>query len=222
MAVPPFVIYYRSGQIKNVFCNLTVPFVVNISCPLYSLDIYVPYCSIFTFLRCLLMDLIHLLSSHFMCVNERTMILLTKNLDVVFIQEGHLTKQNKLLYEAEWGNKWYGTTGSGSKLGTAILINPKCKINVKRCFIDKQGRYVICLIEHEDKMITMCNLYAPNIDDPVFFEHVFKATNEFPTENIIIGGDFNLTLNTDIDRLNSSVNNHKSAKFILQFIEDND
>ena len=80
---------------------------------------------------------------------------------------------------------------------------------------------MICLIEHEDKLITMCNLYAPNIDDPVFFEHVFKATNEFPTENIIIGGDFNLTLNTDIDRLNSNVNNHKSAKFILQFMEDN-
>jgi len=60
--------------------------------------------------------------------------------------------------------------------------------------VDPNGRFVICDIETNSKLLTLANVYAPNEDDPVFFQAVFGHLPSFHCEEIIIGGDFNLVL----------------------------
>ena len=46
----------------------------------------------------------------------------------------------------------------------------------------------------------MVVLYAPNDDDPSFFLNFFDHFNDFKCDEVIIGEDFNLVLDLDIDK----------------------
>ena len=58
--------------------------------------------------------------------------------------------------------------------------------------------------------MAVSNIYAPNIDSPGFFENIFKKTLELQAVHYIIGGDFNLMLNNDLDSYGRKTNNEKS------------
>ena len=45
----------------------------------------------------------------------------------------------------------------------------------------------------------ICNLYAPNKDDPNFFDTFFTEVNNFSNANLILG-DWNLLLNDLLDK----------------------
>ena len=71
----------------------------------------------------------------------------------------------------------------------------------------------------------MCflNLYAPNKDDPDFFQRVFDKVFELEG-NKIIAGDFNTVLDAKHDRVTVSdkaFNNSKAADYINGFLEQN-
>ena len=51
-------------------------------------------------------------------------------------------------------------------------------------------RFIICDIKTKQKHITLATIYAPNNDDPTFFEGFFQQLSDFKCEEIIIGGDF--------------------------------
>ena len=48
--------------------------------------------------------------------------------------------------------------------------------------------------------MTLATIYAPNDDDPSFFEGFFSHLQDFQCEDIILGGDFNLILNLEKDK----------------------
>ena len=43
------------------------------------------------------------------------------------------------------------------------------------------------------------NIYAPNTDDPAFFDSVLTQVDQFEFQSIIWGGDFNCVLNVNLD-----------------------
>ena len=43
----------------------------------------------------------------------------------------------------------------------------------------------------------MATLYAPNEDEPSFFQDLFDHLSDFQCDDLIIGGDFNLILDLD-------------------------
>ena len=53
--------------------------------------------------------------------------------------------------------------------------------------------------------LTLANIYAPNVDDPEFFKEVRNKIEGLPNDNRIIGGDINLVLNLDLDKLGRSL-----------------
>ena len=61
------------------------------------------------------------------------------------------------------------------------------------------------------------NLYAPNIDDPIFLFKYYRQFNYFnESDNFIMCGDFNLVLNPSADYENYRINNHiKKARDII-------
>ena len=143
-------------------------------------------------------------------------------LDVVFLQETHVTKKNKGLWETEWGKKWFISQGTTASRGTVITSNPKSKVVLSNVSRDNDGRYIICSAKIENVVYTLCNLYAPNQDSPEFFEKIIKTLENYSSDHVIIGGDFNLTLNSTLDRYKSKHEHQNSQNLLTEYINEND
>ena len=132
--------------------------------------------------------------------------------DILCLQETHSTCDQEQEWISDWGNKQvFFCHGTSNSKGVCILFaNNKSTFKVKDCVKDCNGHYIILLIETENKVnMLLCCLYAPNQDSPAFFQELENQLVNFDSPKIIIG-DFNLVLNTEIDRNGSTRNNVKA------------
>ena len=126
---------------------------------------------------------------------------------------------------SEWELQWQGdhcfwSHGESNARGAAILIKRNTQIQVQKSVIDDRGRYVIIQYEEVGEKFVLVNIYAPNEDDPAFFLQVFKHMEEFDGRRIITG-DFNLTMQSELDRTsNNSNNNENAAEIVRKYMED--
>ena len=75
---------------------------------------------------------------------------------------------------------------------------------------------IIDLTISKEISLRLINIYAPNTDKPAFFEHVENLLLNHNNDYTIICGDFNMTLDPDMDSLNYiSLNNPRSRQFVL-------
>ena len=79
-------------------------------------------------------------------------------------------------------------------------------------YIDPAGRYIICDLMANGKLVTLVNVYAPNEDDPDFFETVAEHIEDFQKDEVVIGGDFNLVLNVEKDKKGGLPRTHNKAR----------
>ena len=82
----------------------------------------------------------------------------------------------------------------------AILFKNNFDFVLNKDYADPDGRFIILDIKTADLNFTLVNLYAPNEDDPHFFQNVKNRILEFDCDNIILGGDFNLIKNAKLDK----------------------
>mgnify|MGYP000512510297 CR=1 FL=1 len=72
----------------------------------------------------------------------------------------------------------------------------------------------------QGKSIILVALYGPNDDKPEFFKSLMNKINLFDNASIIIGGDFNVPLDYDMDTLNyinkNNLNKNAKIKSILE------
>ena len=136
------------------------------------------------------------------------------------LQEVHCSAKTSKLWSTQWGGRGFFSSGNSSSKGVGILIKPKSKIKVNKVLTDHDGRYVICNIELEEIKYTICCIYAPNCDSPEFFQSVLKTVEKISEPNVIIGGDFNVVLDVDKDRLNSKSNNYRACEYLNMYMND--
>lgn len=116
--------------------------------------------------------------------------------DIMFLQETHLNKKSHGRLRTKWIGQICHSTFSCKARGTAILIRKGIPFLQKKTITDKEGRYVIVIGEIQNTSLTLVNIYAPNIDSPIFFQKVFAISQT----NLVIGGDFNAVLDPYLDR----------------------
>ena len=88
---------------------------------------------------------------------------------------------------------------------------------------DDNGRYIILNACIGDKEVTLANLYAQNEDTPEFFLEIIEHIENFPNDNRIIGGDFNLVLNLEIDKNGGRLStNLRARNTISLWMEETD
>ena len=140
--------------------------------------------------------------------------------DITFLQETHSTENDEKIWESEWGGQIVFSHGTNQARGVCILLDKK--LDYKILSIDKinnDGRCIIIEIKVNEIILVLCNVYAPNRDTPHFFHEIAAKLMHFP-ENKIILGDFNLTLDVNLDRLNTYHNNSNSQLVLEQMIQD--
>ena len=81
----------------------------------------------------------------------------------------------------------------------------------------------MCDFKTNEKLITIATIYEPNEDDPGFFERFHDHLRDFQCDDIIIGGDFNLVLDIDMDKKRGLAKTHtKGVKVIKDHMAELD
>ena len=119
---------------------------------------------------------------------------------IYLLPETHSSENTNSGQSSEWGLKSLFTSQSTPSRGVAILFNNNFSFQLQRSFLDNRARFIICDIKTNEKLITLATLYAPNEDDPGFFERLHDHLRDFLCDDIIIGGDFNLVVDMGIDK----------------------
>ena len=90
----------------------------------------------------------------------------------------------------------YFCHGSKHSKGVAILFNPRLKVLVENQICCENGRILILQFSIDAHEFMCANIYAPNNDNAqiIFFKQLRSLLEQFPSHNIIVGGDFNCPL----------------------------
>ena len=135
-----------------------------------------------------------------------------KNFEIILLQETHSTEKVEKLWEMEWGNKIEWLHGTNRSKGLAILLKNNLNYDLIKTYQDPHGRFLFLEIKVKNSCLTIANIYGPNVDDFDFFRNMFVKLNDFSKNEILMGEDFNVILNNDLDKLNGSPHKNKLAR----------
>lgn len=89
--------------------------------------------------------------------------------DIAYIQESHLPDSEHEKLGRTWADKvYFSSHSSGNKRGVAVLINRRLNFTHISHYADTEGRYILVNGIIDGMHISLCNIYAPNEDDPAF------------------------------------------------------
>lgn len=146
--------------------------------------------------------------------------------DIVFLQETYASKEVEQIWSNEWGSKIYFSHGTTNARGVAFAVAKNFQEQIEGYWNDKDGRFIALFVKFEDKKVMFINIYAPNEDIPIFFTDIFAFLDNDNVEfdECIIGGDFNTTLNLQLDRRSDNpIDTHvKKRNIILEFLEQSE
>ena len=146
----------------------------------------------------------------------------TKKFDIYFLQDTHLEKNMESIVRSEWGYEcWFSSFNSRSR-GVAILFNNTFEFNLLKTVSDPDGNYIIMHVTVNSSNYVLVNVYAPNRNEPDFFRNINQLVQDFDCNNIIIGGDWNLLIDNNIDGKNYlHINNPRSKEEVKEIILNN-
>lgn len=140
-------------------------------------------------------------------INKRKAIFLflkDKRADFYLLQETHSLKSDHNLWKSQWGQDIWLSHGTNRSAGVAILKgNFRGKIVHTEC---NNGRWLILILEDSNMQYILANIYGTNCKSTnslLFNELEIRIVNlstKYVNAKIIIGGDFNVVPNDNLDR----------------------
>ena len=88
-----------------------------------------------------------------------------------------------------------------NKAAVCFLFNNNFNFQFQRVYTDPARRFITCDIKVNEKPLTLANMYAPNEDNPSFFQSFLDHFVDFRCEDIIISGDFNLVMDQNSSKM---------------------
>ena len=142
--------------------------------------------------------------------------------DICLLQETHATNNDCYIWSNQWGNKCLYANGDSNARGVSCLLTKNIVKGIKDVYRDIQGRYLILKIMIGEYSYCVANVYAPNYDCPSFFTEVYNIIKECDCTHSIIGGDFNLVLDSELDRSENTLYNRQAHETLSSIMmEDN-
>ena len=147
----------------------------------------------------------------------------SKRYSICMLQDTHFTENEEVYIRSQWGYECYFSNHNSQSRGVATFINNNfdCKvINVEK---DTNGNLLILNCKFGEKNVTLFNIYGPNRDNPEFYQNIHEKMSQYEDSLFILGGDFNLILNPEIDTFNYvNVNNPNARISVLNLMIEND
>lgn len=144
-----------------------------------------------------------------------------KKYNIICLQDVHIESNMESYVKSEWGYNIYLSPYTGNSRGVMILLNNNFECDVGRVLKDPNGNFIIIDISIQGKKVTVANIYSPNDDNPQFYNNLRQKISQLQNENVIICGDWNLTLNQELDTDNyRHVNNPRARDVVLNYLEE--
>ena len=147
--------------------------------------------------------------------------LLNKPADIYVILDTRLDKTSELLAKSEWNGLSFFSSFSSQSRGVAIFLKKNLPVTIINTKTDTNGNFLQLLIKHEDRSLFLRGLYGPNVDSPLFYQNeIFTTEQDWNPDFSIYCGDWNLTLQPELDNLNYvRENNVRARDMVLNIME---
>ena len=123
---------------------------------------------------------------------------------IILLQETHSTVKSENEWQKQWKGKIIFNHGDSNSRGVAILIPDYLNIDILDEKTDEDGRILLVNLKYMDTIFVLCNIYAPTKDKKLkqleCLNVLQNILENYQDENFIIGGDFNLCINPNIDK----------------------
>ena len=139
---------------------------------------------------------------------------------IVCLQDTHLTERDINSMKQIWPNCYLHGYRNNAR-GVAVLFNNNFEYTVREVNKDEHGNWLQLKITISNIDINLITLYAPNQDNPAFFENIKNLAEFSETEHTLICGDFNLVLDPIKDCYNyKTLNNPRSRQKVLELVNE--
>ena len=146
--------------------------------------------------------------------------MLTQKADIFFIQETHFTHELMPIINNEFIDwKFYNSYGNNKSRGCSILFKKSLNCDITHFILDSKGRYILINIVIDSTPYCLINIYACNdkVSRNSFFESLTNVIEDNSEGMLILGGDFNDTLNLN-DRIGKHIAKNKTVKTLNTLI----
>ena len=148
--------------------------------------------------------------------------------DIILLQETYCTMEVEDIWRTQWQGKLFSSHGTNHSCGVMVLVRSDLDFNLKYVEVDVQGRYVLVEADVQGSNFLFVNVYAPNKvqEQCLFFNNLNKIIENFVVDKeqkkIVIGGDFNIALDSDLDCSGGNPSKKDSVKNIQDLCLDYD
>ena len=147
----------------------------------------------------------------------------SKQCHILFLQETHCTHEVEEAWKNEWGHEIIFSNRNNHGGGVCILFTDTIDYKIENIIRDDNGGFLILELTVNNVRLALCNVYAPNQDEPLFFSSVFEKLETFADAELIMGGDFNLVQDVSMDKTGGRpVTNSKSQTIVKQKMSECD
>ena len=127
---------------------------------------------------------------------------------MIFLQESHSVSAIENKWCQEWGYKIIFSHVRSDSAGVCMLFKPSANFDILSTHTDSNGRILLVIVKINDSPVTLVNIYGPNSDDGIFFSELHELLCNYGEEPYILGGDFNIILNPNLDNFPRLIQNH--------------
>lgn len=120
--------------------------------------------------------------------------------DIAFLQETHLKIHDHTRLRRPWVGQVFHSLFDSKARGAAILVSKKIQFISESIIPDRNGRFIIVSGRLFHLPVTLVCVYAPNFDDAEFMARLLSSIPNMNTHHLILGGDLNCVMNTQVDR----------------------
>lgn len=125
---------------------------------------------------------------------------------IVFLQETYFRADRvPKMYNKHFPTAYHSVSPSSKSKGTSILLSNTLPRQFLDFQTDQEGRYIFLKGKIHSEMFTLANVYLPNINQLTVLESCLSSLDSFSEGTLILGGDFNLTLDPHKDSSMGSV-----------------
>ena len=137
------------------------------------------------------------------------------------LSDTRISKEIENEVKSDWGGKSFFSSFSSQARGCAILFKKDfpAEIDEDSVFSDPSGNFLCLSFKYEGFTITLSCVYGPNEDNPEFYRNIVLSKTELlqnMSDFSILGGDWNLVLEQDLDTFGYKAEHNKAAKVVLK------
>ena len=149
-------------------------------------------------------------------------LLKSKKYSVCMLQDTHFNENEENYIRSQWGYECYFSSFNSQSRGVVTFINNTFDFKLNNVDRDHNGNFLLLNCKICDRDVTLINIYGPNRDTPGFYEDIKEKMLKYENSFFILGGDFNMVLNPEIDSYNYvQVNNPNARNSVINMMAEN-